>query len=95
MKIFSLQSKTGLVVWSVALGILVNIVLYSIYFMLSFRCLDVMDAVICMKPFNAIFFWLRYGDYTGFLFWILTSFIILFTIRHFRKKNYQLPSKLA
>jgi hypothetical protein len=103
MKIFSLESKTGLVAWSVVLGFLVNAVVYF-----TTRHVDILGGFSSsdLSPVNVTSFGLPFHYYTtgtdlshlfypfNLLFWILVVFIILFIIRYFRKKHYQISSKL-
>ena len=94
MKIFSLQSKTGLVAWSVGLGFLMNflaehLVVYKI------PCGVDMDVEFCTVsgwPFVTGFFGsLIYYDLIKFLynlvFWVLVVLIILSLIRYFKTKK--------
>ncbi len=98
MKIFSLQSKTGLAAWSVVLGFLIDVVA-SLLTLNSYQpdcflgpCPKIYDFGFPFKNHE-----LFLGDlsvlFLNLFFWILISFIILLVIRRFRKKNYQITTK--
>jgi len=109
MKIFSLQSKIGLVAWSVVLG--------SALFFISDKISIISNPSpginipeessylqgipfhyefhqTFLAPGGIIYFadrpWILLYN---FIFWILVVFVVLFVVRHFKKKNIQLPSK--
>lgn len=106
MKIFSLESKKHLVVWSVVLGFAVNIVLNKITFKTN-QCipnpLGVMDGCVYNTIYGFPFPYWEGGFVNppfdnlykfNFIFWILIVFIILSLVRHFRKKNNQITKSL-
>ena len=124
MKIFSLQSKTGLVVWSAVLGFAFNfvgLIFSTINHWVDFESgkanpsiLAGSSHLISIKcdygfPFRFYDKLISFGGHvpveTGIkpiwfyfwidsVFWILVVFIILLIIRYFRKKNYQIPTKV-
>jgi hypothetical protein len=115
MKIFSLESRTGLLGWSIVMGLAVGIL--AVFLTLRTTNDDIHGTIkyaerwggfpftmlIQRKPVCDIIdgcgeFQNSSWQYVGeahvlqikyLFFWILISFIILFTIRHFRKKIIQ------
>ena len=106
MKIFSLQSKTSLVIWSVVLGFAPLLFIFLATstscrslpcvgregFPLVFKIVDFRRIPEQLMGVNNSQFFVSYLI-IDFLFWILLAFLILFIARHFRKKNGQMTSK--
>jgi hypothetical protein len=106
MKIFSLESKTNLVIWGAVLSFVVNTVLFIMSSSTYAACSN--WAQCSTTKIQAY----RYGwplkmDTNAFapvfgktltyfinlFFWVVIVLLILGIIRHFKKKNNQLPSK--
>ena len=93
MKIFSLQSKTSLVVWSVVIGFVLNWLSYKVFVIQGKNCSDLL-ATVCLSPAQ-VGFPIRMSliEFPLFclnlLFWILFALIILSIIRYLRTKNIQ------
>jgi hypothetical protein len=99
MEIFSLQSKKSLTAWSVGIGLLVFIA-GSLITLKSYQPIcSVSFLGICSKIYTFGYPWTADSDAlltklpADLIFWILISFIVLFTIRHLRKKNYQISPR--
>lgn len=106
MKIFSLETKTNLVGWSVILGFLFNaiILMLPIWGKSPGGLSEYIEIIGGWPVYLRIPFDFINGSYfqatltnVGYLcdlfFWILVAFIILSLVRHFRKKNVQITSK--
>ena len=132
MRIFSLQSKTALVMWSVVLGLVLfafSMLIHSYLPGQTAHCdnfvspegfpMPCPDWVSAPQYFQGWPIGIQYGSgydpqinskesiafgfgqlalgnivaVIDFVFWILASFVILLTIRHFRKKKYQISAK--
>ena len=97
MKIFSLDPKSVLVIWSVFLGFVLNI--FSI---LVFEKTDELHINVWKYGFplqiDTINDYSNTGTIKGvidLIFWIVISLIILSTVRHFRNKNKPIAVKLG
>ena len=82
MKIFSLQSKISVFVWSIVLGIILN---YAVVFRSIFGLYNCSVGDDCEKFLNL------YRPFANQLaslfFWILASFIVLMVVRWFRERK--------
>lgn len=107
MKIFSLETKINLVGWSVGLGFLADMV--ASRFSNTHNCNPVgLEPGACIFfekhgwPFRYqlsdigvdYLFIVHNIVWLNLLFWVLAVFIILFAARYFRRKNYQITSKV-
>ena len=103
MKIFSLKSKTSLVLWAVVLGLFVNAVLF-ILSMRSYSCSSAAfdnlpnsnELAICTtvgRPFSLdVNIYTNTQNYVFYffvnlIFWILVVFMVLSLIRYFKYKK--------
>ena len=87
MKIFSLQSKTNLAVWSLILGLLIYFVGSYLYFVRSLNdCTSTLNDSDCMQKLQTMLLPLG-NNYYSLIFWILVVFIVLSLIKHFRNKK--------
>jgi hypothetical protein len=110
MKIFSLQSKISLTFWSVGLGVVIDLAAFikSKFVWLPIGgCLNWAETRFYCTDFFAQYGWpirletkLQASQvpilaflYNG-IFWISVSFIILFIVRHFRKKSVKITTNL-
>lgn len=92
MKIFSLRSKWGLVAWSLALGFLLDRLLFQIKFV---KCGYDGPACITHRGYPISYYMsasefdplYRNGMLLNIAIWIIIVFIILSLIKHFKNKN--------
>ena len=98
MKIFSLQSKTGLAVWSVVVGLVLSILISistQAYTESAFQTVcassyahgwpAVVRVSVCQG--NNYFSFNNTNEWINLFFWILVVLIILSLIRYFKKKH--------
>lgn len=98
MKIFSLESKASLVVWSVVLGLFFDGLSYRIFVTPASFCLGFYAVGDCIPAKSGFPIRSTLVDIPflliDLLFWILISFIILFAVRFFRKKSVKITTNL-
>lgn len=90
MKIFSLQSKTSLAIWSLIFGLAGFFILEIEFFSAVLdQCTSTLDDVTCTKSLRESYGILLpfQNEYINMIFWVLISLIILSLIRHFRNKK--------
>ncbi len=84
MKIFSLETKKHLVIWSLLLGVFIN---YAITFKAlqnRYNCASIInDQIDCLESLS----WPFNNQNLDLLFWILVAFIVLSLLRHLRKQK--------
>lgn len=85
MKIFSLQSKTNLIIWSVVLGYLINYIILYRNLIVIYNCSSGSDNYLCENV--AKIFWPFQNQSSSILFWVLIVFVILNLVRYFKYKN--------
>jgi hypothetical protein len=106
MKIFSLETKTNLVGWSLVLGILISGLVACVFHQQAVF----FDGGSTSNLFGAPFEWSIFhhqellkthyysyslvGLFYNILFWGLVVFIFLSLVRYFRKKNNKITSKV-
>lgn len=90
MKIFSLQSKSYVILWSVVIGYVLNFIAYK-YTRASLSCLFAPTDCPDLKggwPFLYEFYKNNYYlVYCNLIFWVLVSYISLSLIKYFKNKN--------
>lgn len=99
MKIFSLQSKWALVVWSVILAFCIYSIVFGIYSIQAFNCALIKNDWSCFNVFNERYrVLLPFGSmyqfiWANFLYWVLVVFIVLNLVNYFKKKKVPKPPK--
>jgi hypothetical protein len=94
MKIFSLQSKIGLVGWSLVLGSLAYFIDEGLFFGAEMsHCTSTLNDYVCSKDVASYYLLFFQNEYFNTAFWISVVFIILFIIRYFRNRNRKMTLK--